>query len=182
MHCNSLEIGDMGIEKKIEELMDARRLNDGELSRELYKLNRSREPERRFIKPAVSLSNVRRWHKEDCKLPGLREAVLLAEFFGISVDELVGVLFGSGVAPARGEALTPDEKTILDVFRSYGRSTRKMISLMAQADSIVAQAQADAAREKSSPAPPFELPHGQISGRDADPEREDQGRGKGRVG
>ena len=66
------------------------------------------------------------WERETTTL-NLRDAIRLADLFGCTLDELAG-------RPWPSEGLQPDERELLDAYRSATDAGRKLIDLAARAE------------------------------------------------
>ena len=66
------------------------------------------------------------WEREEREI-NLRDAIRLADLFGCTLDELAG-------RPWPSEGLPPDERELLDAYRSATETGQRLITLAAHAE------------------------------------------------
>lgn len=92
----------MEISKKIKELREEKQISQYQLALALQL-------------PRYILSNIEQGRTE----PNLDYLVKLANFFGVTTDELLGREdYGTGNVVVQGTALTEDEKQLLELYRA----------------------------------------------------------------
>lgn len=80
----------------------------------------------------VSLNLIYEWEHERC-FPGIDCLIKLSDFFGVSVDFLVGREDDLGNVNVNGAELPPAEQEILSLFRSLGPFEREAILIQMKA-------------------------------------------------
>ena len=79
-------------------------------------------------KTGINNGNLSRWERDEV-LPNIDSCVQLAEFYGISIDELLGISdsFDVGVATSMGDSLTSEERDFISKFRTLPDKIKKTI-------------------------------------------------------
>ena len=75
----------------------------------------------------IPLGTLRRW-EQGVNEPDIDSIIMLADFYGVSVDELLG----SSFAPERDDGLSPDERRLVDLYRRCSEKGRETLMGVAE--------------------------------------------------